>query len=105
LHKAFSHPLDPAERRTLQLAENQRAALHGARKKRGDCLIRAEIGAGDIASMVRIGVLQDDQRQDRAAIAEALMQLAITGYKVLKDGTPPSDPSGPQQGQGHAACG
>ena len=83
MHNAFqNHPTKQA----LQIAENERAVRYRARKRQGDLILRVEISTGDIVSMVRIGVLQDDQRQDRAAIVEALMQLAITGYRALKDG-------------------
>jgi hypothetical protein len=61
-------------------------------------LVPVEIGREDVASMIRLGLLSE--APDRATIGQAVMRLAILGYRMMRDGTSRADPGDQQHGQG-----
>jgi hypothetical protein len=62
----------------------ERMRLYRKRRRQGLQCVRVELHATDIDSLIRVGLLKEDQRQDPVAV-----QAAVTGliYRVSEDAT------------------
>jgi hypothetical protein len=80
MHAAF-HRLARPERRRLQREENRRSAAYRARRRRGDLILRIQIDADDIGTLIRYGLLEAGSCRDRATVAAVILRLSQRGFQ------------------------
>jgi hypothetical protein len=70
-----------AKRRQQNVACDQR---HRKRAKDGGVSFRMEITSNDIAALIAVGALAENQRQDRDAIRDAVKLLSVEGWRARR---------------------
>jgi hypothetical protein len=62
----------------------QRVLRHRQRRREGGCCFTVDLSGNDVAALVQIGMLAENQRGNPEAVEAAFSKLATTGYQALK---------------------